>query len=109
MNIFPKEFIIVVDMADDIIKLKVAGENEKNKVKSIGFSEEKDIMKLEVNNVSEKIEVINTLISEGALFLYGHGWYPSELLEHYKEQGFKFKEYKIISWSTPDKYLIEER
>lgn len=66
-------------------------------------------MILPVSDEKDKHGIINELINEGALFLYGHGWYPSEVMEYYKEQKINFGRYKIIYWTDKDTYHIEER
>jgi hypothetical protein len=109
MNEMPKDSIIVMDMAGDFIKIRVSGVDLINSLKSLGFQLSDEYMVLSVNNESEKIKIINQLISIGALFLYGNGWYPSEVMEYLKEKGIKFDRYKVIFWRDTKTYQIEER
>lgn len=75
----------------------------------MGFSLTGEFMTLSVEDDEGKYRVIRLLIGEGAFFIYGHGWYPSELMEYYKEQGINFDKYKVLYWTDKDTYHIEER
>ncbi len=66
-------------------------------------------MEMQVANEDEKIDIIKKLIDKKALFMYGHGWYPSELIEYLKDKGVQFKKYSVIYWRGKDDYSIEER
>ncbi|EOF5434975.1 hypothetical protein ACK1MO_004768, partial [Salmonella enterica] len=101
--------IIVIDIAGNLIKIRVFGQSLIDKMKLIGFSMMDQFMILSVNDDQDKQRVIRTLINENALFLYGHGWYPSEVMEYYKEQKINFGKYKIIYWTDMDTYHIDER
>lgn len=105
----PRDSIIVIDMAGNIIKLRVYGAALIDEMKLIGFSVNDQIMALNVSNEQHKQCVIQLLISAGALFLYGNGWCPSELMEFYKEQKIDIGKYKVIFWTDKDTYHIEER
>ncbi|HFT7228346.1 MULTISPECIES: hypothetical protein [Enterobacter] len=105
----PTNSIIVIDIAGNPIKIRVLGKNLIDKMKLIGFSEAEQFMTISVNDDQDKQRIIKILINEDALFLYGHGWYPSEVMEYYKEQKINFGKYKIIYWTDKDKYCIEER
>ncbi|MGG1926750.1 hypothetical protein [Enterobacter soli] len=105
----PNDSIIVIDIAGNPIKIRVFGQNLIDKMKLIGFSTMDQFMILSVHDDEDKQRVIKTLINENALFLYGHGWYPSEVMEYYKEQKNNFGKYKIIYWTDIDTYHIEER
>jgi len=75
----------------------------------IGFSLKDEFMVRPVSDDLDKQRIIKILIGDGALFLYGNGWYPSEVMEYYKDQGINFGKYKVIYWSDKDTYHIEER
>ncbi len=109
MNKMPENSIIVNDMAGDIIKLRVSSTALIDEMKLIGFSVNDQIMTLNVSNDQDKKRVIQLLIKAGASFLYGNGWYPSELMEYYKDQKLDIGKYKIIFWTDKDTYHIEER
>lgn len=58
---------------------------------------------------SEKIIAIKKLVEIGALFSYGHGWAPSQVMEYLKEKGKIDMPYKEISWRGLGDYVITER
>ncbi|MEL9773267.1 hypothetical protein J4W93_17340, partial [Escherichia coli] len=75
----PNDSIIVIDIAGNIVKIRVFGQCLISKMQVIGFSLIDEFMILPVSDDQDKQRIIRLLISEGALFLYGHGWYPSEV------------------------------
>lgn len=105
----PDNSIIVIDIAGDNVKIRVLGRNLISKMQAIGFLLKDELMVLPVVDDQDKQRVITQLVNEGALFLFGYGWYPSEVMEYYKEQNINFGKYKIIYWSNKDTYHIEER
>ncbi|HEX4501526.1 MAG TPA: hypothetical protein VH187_10300 [Scandinavium sp.] len=109
MNRIPDNSIIVIDMAGDVIKLRVSEQNLIDRMQLIGFSLKEQFMVMPVVDVQDKQRIIKLLINEGALFLYGNGWYPSEVMEYYKDQKINFGKYKIIFWTDENTYHIEER
>lgn len=50
-----------------------------------------------------------SIINAGALFCFGYGWYPSEIMAGYMQKGIINRPYKIIAWTNKTTYLIEER
>ncbi|HCW3117111.1 TPA: hypothetical protein OXC75_005032 [Citrobacter amalonaticus] len=109
MNKMPNDSIIVIDMAGNNIKIRVSSQDLINKMQAIGFSLIDEFMVLSISDDQDKQRAIKLLINENALFLYGHGWYPSEVMEYYKEQNISFGKYKIIYWTDKDNYHIEEK
>ncbi|MBS7443887.1 hypothetical protein KIF87_16355 [Enterobacter sp. 120016] len=109
MNKMPNDSIIVIDIAGNAVKIKAFGQSLIGKMQVIGFSSIDEFMVLPVSDDQDKKRIIRLLISEGALFLYGYGWYPSEVMEYYKEQNINLGKYKVIYWTDKDTYHIEER
>lgn len=108
MNKLPPNEIIIVDMSENI-KILVTSNEKKEKTIQLGFTEiNNPYMNYSINGLSDKINKIKELISIGALFSYGIGWSPSELMSYYIDQGFIFDKYKIISWSNKSTYHIIE-
>ncbi|WP_231899457.1 hypothetical protein [Hafnia sp. CBA7124] len=108
MNKYPENHMIVVDMAGNDIKIK-ASSCYLEQLTKMGFSPTSEtLMSKTVETLAEKIDLINLLIANNALFLYGIGWYPSELIEYYKANGYNIEKYKSISWSSPQDYIIRE-
>lgn len=105
----PSNSIIVIDMAGTSVKIRVLGSDLIRKMQAIGFSLKDELMVLPVIDEQDKQRITRQLVDEGALFLFGYGWYPSEVMDYYKEQSINFGKYKIIYWSDEDTYHIEER
>lgn len=105
----PSNSIIVIDMAGTSVKIRLLGSDLIRKMQAIGFSLKDELMVLPVIDQQDKQRIIRQLVDEGALFLFGYGWYPSEVMDYYKEQSINFGKYKIIYWSDKDTYHIEER
>ncbi|WP_223254652.1 hypothetical protein DUT67_05210 [Pectobacterium peruviense] len=62
-----------------------------------------------VESESDKLDLIRDLVKVDALFLFGYGWCPSEVMANYKEKGLYAGKYKIISWSDSRHYKVEEK
>ncbi|MFJ5430966.1 hypothetical protein ACIPUP_17645 [Pectobacterium actinidiae] len=109
MNTIPENTIVVSYITGDTLKIRVQGEDLINKVTYLGFVHSCSFMTKMVENEGDKIELIRELVKLDALFLFGYGWYPSEVMAFYKEKGLYTGKYKIISWSEPSHYQIEEK
>lgn len=108
MNVMPKDYIIVNDISGNVVSVRVQGCHLVNKVKSLGFLYTGDLMSKVIENENEKIALIRELVKIGALFMFGYGWYPSEVMRFYKDKGLYTGTYKVISWSDQNHYRIEE-
>ncbi|ACX90030.1 conserved hypothetical protein [Pectobacterium parmentieri WPP163] len=108
MSVMPNNAIIVIDISNDVLKLKVFGDSLKEKVKSLGFNYSNEFMVKKVVDEKEKIIIINELVKMDALFSFGYGWYPSEVMAYYKCNGVYSGKYKVISWTSPSEYNIRE-
>lgn len=109
MNTMPENTIIVIDMTGSTVRLSVQGEDLTNKVKSLGFFHSCGFMTKAVESESDKLYLIREMVKLDALFLFGYGWYPSEVMGFYKEKGLYTGRYKIILWSKPGHSQIEEK
>ncbi|MCU1795200.1 hypothetical protein [Pectobacterium polaris] len=109
MNVIPDNSIVVSDIATNTIKLRVQGNDSVKEVEVLGFLASGQFMVKTIKNESEKLELIKSLAKVDALFLFGYGWYPSEVMDFYKEKNAYIGKYKVISWSDPNNYNIEER
>lgn len=109
MNVIPYNAIVVREISHDTIKVMVQDYHSLTKVKDLGFSISDDSIYISADNECKKLEIIHSLIGLNALFLFGYGWYPSEVMALYKEQGVITEGYRVISWSDPINYRIEER
>lgn len=107
MNALPVNCIVVTVIKNDCIEVIVTGSDNFNQLQKLGFSTTRGRCTKNIYNNNEKQDVINELIDVGALFLFGYGWYPSEVMADYVERGIINKTYKIISWTNRTTYLIE--
>ncbi|MEQ4617712.1 MAG: hypothetical protein ABN482_06650 [Corticimicrobacter sp.] len=107
MNATPPDTIIVQDIAAEKIRIRVEGQCLLSEMKHLGFRAENDCMVRITHDQAEKIQILATLAKMDALFLFGYGWYPSEVMALYREQGLYCGSYKVISWSSPDCYRID--
>lgn len=109
MNIMPSNSIVVVDIVGDFIKTRVLGSKQMRMLEGLGFVYSDAFMLKKASGESEKIQIIDKLVKEDALFMFGYGWYPSEVMAYYKENGVYSGKYKVISWLDKDNYRIEEK
>ncbi|WP_330986290.1 MULTISPECIES: hypothetical protein [Enterobacterales] len=109
MNRVPNDSIIVVDISSKAIEIVASSHELIEKMKSIGFTHCNDCLSFHFSDEDEKKKIIKILINENSLFSFGYGWYPSEVMAYYKENGVDFGPYKIISWRDKNTYHIEER
>lgn len=109
MNTLPSDCIIVVGISDNFIETVVTGYDNVEKMQRLGFSADNDRFSKNTSNENEKLSVISELINADALFCFGYGWYPSEIMADYTQKGIINRPYKIIAWTNKTTYLIEER
>ncbi|MGI8490945.1 hypothetical protein QWJ20_20780 [Pectobacterium sp. S5] len=109
MNVIPDNYIVVSDIATNTIKLRVQGNDSVKEVEALGFLASGQFMVKTIKDEGEKLELIKSLAKVDALFVFGYGWYPSEVMGFYKEKNAYIGKYKVISWSDPNHYNIEER
>lgn len=109
MNTLPNSCIMVVNISDNFIETVVTGCDNVKKIQQLVFSGNKDRFSKNISNENEKLSVINELISADALFCFGYGWYPSEIMADYTQKGIINRPYKIIAWTSKTTFLIEER
>ncbi|AVT59980.1 hypothetical protein ECA3403 [Pectobacterium atrosepticum SCRI1043] len=109
MNVIPDNSIVVSDIATNTIKLRVQGGDSVKEVEALGFLASDQFMVKTVKDENEKLELIKSLVKADAFFVFGYGWYPSEVMDFYKEKNAYIGKYKVISWSDPNHYNIEEK
>ncbi|MCR4457274.1 MULTISPECIES: hypothetical protein [unclassified Pseudescherichia] len=108
MNKIPDNSIIVTDITSKIIEVIISGDASVEKVKEMGFVCHTDSFSVQILDEEDKINKIKKLISANALFSFGYGWYPSEVIAYYKDRGVDFGIYKVIRWAGKDEYKIED-
>lgn len=109
MNAIPDNSIIVSDITNNSVKIIIKGDASLKKVKALGFVVSDHFMVKTVKDEVEKLELLKSLVNVDAFFKFGYGWYPSEVMGLYKENGLLSGAYKIISWSDPNNYEVEEK
>lgn len=82
--------------------------NEESKLKSLGFSKKGDCYNVDFEDEKKQFFLIEKLAGMGALFSYGQGWAPSQVMDYLKEKGKVNFSYKEIMWRSPDNYEIIE-
>lgn len=107
MNITPPDSIIVQDIAGEKLSITVKDERLRQEMTRLGFMAENGYLVRTTHDQSEKIQILATLAQINALFVFGYGWYPSEVMALYREKGWYCGSYKVISWSGPDRYRID--
>lgn len=109
MNKVPNDSIVVVDISSEAIEIVASNRELIDKMKILGFIHCNESLLFYFGNEGEKKKAIKILINENALFSFDYGWYPSEVMAHYIENGIYFGPYKVISWRDENTYHIEER
>ncbi|MBW1212744.1 MULTISPECIES: hypothetical protein [Pantoea] len=74
-----------------------------------GFLEKGKSYCVSFENESEQIIAITKLIEIDALFSYGQGWAPSQIMDYLKEKNKINMSYKEIAWNGSGNYVITER
>lgn len=108
MNKRPDNTLIVTDINGNKIRLIANNEGLVSDMINIGFVVDGDFMTQSFSTESDMVAMINTLIDYGVLFMFGYGWYPSEVVGFYKDKNMIEKSYKVISWRDPDNFLVED-
>ncbi len=107
MNKRPDNTLVVTDINSNKIRLIANNERLVSDMINIGFIVDGDCMTQSFSTESDTVVMINNLIDYGVLFLFGYGWYPSEIVGFYKDKNMIKKSYKVISWRDPDNFVVE--
>ena len=101
--------MLVTILDPDKIVVEIRCRNDDAILLSLGFSKKGNCYSIEINSEKEQLSFIEKLANAGALFSYGHGWAPSEVMGCLKDDGkIKFP-YKIIMWRSPNNYEIIDK
>lgn len=109
MNVIPHNAIVVVEMSNNKIIVKVSGDKNKKELLSEGFVDSNEFLIFNYNDENQKMKIIHSLVQRDALFSFGYGWSPSEIMAYYKEHGIYKGNYKKILWRSSTEYAIEEQ
>jgi hypothetical protein len=105
----PKNELIVLDIAGNRASVTCDSPSMESTLCALGFSCENDQMVRKITDDSDRQCVVRELIALDALFSAGRDWSPSELVDYYREQGFVSQGYRMITWKSPDRYVIATR
>ncbi|MGY3310637.1 hypothetical protein ACVW06_003662 [Pantoea ananatis] len=90
-----------------VVQLKGAI-NRDSELRDLGFSKKGESYDVNFEGEKEQLFLIEKLAEMGALFSYGQGWAPSQVMDYLKEKGkIKFP-YREIMWRSPGNYEIIE-
>jgi len=83
--------------------------NDTDALLNLGFLKKGKSYYINFDNENEQLFLIEQLAGIGALFSYGHGWAPSQVMEYLKEQEKIDFSYKEILWHSPSNYIILDK
>lgn len=99
--------VIVIDIAGDFSLVKTENHEITVKLIDLGFHLNENGFFEKINKTQEeRVSNIKSLINIDALFSSGKDWSPEELMSYYSELGLIKQPYKIISWKSPNEYII---
>ncbi|KAA8669628.1 hypothetical protein [Pantoea dispersa] len=101
--------MLVTILDPNRIVVEVRGSNDGAILLSLGFSKKNNSYSIKTNNEKEQLSIVEQLANANALFSYGQGWAPSEVMGYLKDDGkIKFP-YKVIMWRSPNNYEIIDK
>lgn len=98
-------------ITDKVICVRIVREGRKEELFAIGFSPDsrpQDRVSLEFENRAHLHGIMTQLRDMGLPFSAGPGWPPSDLFQHWRDQGMLHGPFKEILWRGPDKVEIHE-
>ena len=98
--------LIVTILESNRIVVEARGTSDGASLLILGFSKKSDAYFIKLDNEKEQLSLLKKLTEIGAVFSYGHGWAPSQVMGYLKEQGKVNFSYKEIMWRSPDNYEI---
>lgn len=103
-NMFDAILVTVLEPSKIIAELR-GGKDDKFLLK-LGFSKKNNIFSIKFSSEKEQLILIEKLASVDALFSYGYGWAPSQVMSYLKEQKKIRFPYKEIMWRSSGNYEI---
>jgi hypothetical protein len=104
---YPKQSIVVLDIAGKHARVHCDAANTELRLLGDGFSKEGTLYVRPIRDDEDRKRLVLFLAGLGALFSGGKDWAPAELLAYYKEQGMQIGCYSVITWRSPNEFLIE--
>ena len=102
----PENEIVVLDIAGDQATLHSNNPAREAELFALGFVREGDEFIRTIVDDDDRQLLVKTLINMGALFSDGRDWCPAGLVDFYIEQGLNLQNYRMISWKSPNNYVI---
>ncbi|MFJ7283509.1 hypothetical protein [Pseudomonas sp. NPDC099000] len=92
----------------DFVRVKILDAKTKEKLIDIGFTNDIDLNEYKINTPTDekKSDVFNKLRELDFYFSDGREWCPAEVFEYLRDKGLLKGTFKMISWTSPDKYII---
>lgn len=109
MIALPETEIVVLDIAGSWARVACSTQGDEAKLAKLGFVVEKGQMVRPIADAPDRQRLANALVGLGALFSGGRDWSPAELVDYYREQGVVRGAYRVITWKSPEQYLIFDR
>ncbi|MGC0796112.1 hypothetical protein WKG85_12495 [Pantoea agglomerans] len=102
-------YLLVTILEPKRVVVELKGMKDKEtKLTDLGFSKKNGMHTACFESEKEQLHLIKNLIEMDALFSYGQGWAPSQVMSYLKEQGKMTFPYKEILWRSPDNFEIIE-
>lgn len=105
----PNNEIVVLDIAGGNARVACDSPALESNLSALGFQLEGDQYVRKIADDADRQSLVRKLIDMNALFAGGRDWSPSELVEFYREQGFVSQLYRMITWTSPENYMVIER
>lgn len=108
MLMLPNE-IVVLDIAGTEAQVLCADPDLAIRLQSLGFSHDGSRYMLPIQNHQARHQLVEALIALRALFSFGHGRSPAELVDDLLGQGAIATGFRMIAWKGPDHFVISDR
>ena len=107
--VYPDNELVVLDIAGDCARVVCNSHDNIGSLVRLGFTLEGDQWVRPIIDVLDRQTLVCALIELKALFSDGGGWSPAELVDFFRTQGATKTTYRMISWRSPNQYVIVDR
>ncbi|TWB13083.1 hypothetical protein FBZ89_12150 [Nitrospirillum amazonense] len=105
---FPVDKIVVTEIAGKRAVAKASTGPQQQALLNLGFAQATTEFVRPIASNDDRIELVNALITIGALFSGGRDWSPEELVAYYKDNGHVKQSYQTINWRSKNEYIIRQ-
>lgn len=105
----PNKELVVLDIAGSRAQIWSDDLARESALLALGFTREGEQLVRPIKDDADRQFLVRELIGMDALFSAGRDWSPAELVDFYREKGFITQSYRMISWKSPQQYLIVDR